>query len=49
MLLGSPHHADEYQQNRKLYETHVPISNAERVILAAGSAVTALLDPYRGG
>ncbi|KAI9284184.1 coenzyme Q biosynthesis protein Coq4-domain-containing protein [Umbelopsis sp. AD052] len=44
-----PHHAEEYQRNnKKLYETHIPISNAERVILAAGSAVTALLDPYRG-
>ncbi|KAJ2959719.1 hypothetical protein NQZ79_g4884 [Umbelopsis isabellina] len=39
---------DDYQQPGQLYETHVPISNAQRVILAAGSAVTALVDPYRG-
>ncbi|KAI9472225.1 MAG: ubiquinone biosynthesis protein Coq4 [Benjaminiella poitrasii] len=35
-------------KNKKLYETHIPISNIERTILAAGSAITALNNPLRG-
>ncbi|KAI7893956.1 ubiquinone biosynthesis protein Coq4 [Mucor mucedo] len=39
----------EHRSNgKKLYETHVPISNIERTVLTVASAVTALNDPYRG-
>ena len=34
---------------KKLYETHIPIPFKQRALLAAGSALTALLDPLRGG
>ncbi|KAI9313278.1 ubiquinone biosynthesis protein Coq4 [Dichotomocladium elegans] len=33
---------------RKLYETHIPITAPQRVMLAVGSAFAALADPLRG-
>ncbi|KAI8876018.1 coenzyme Q biosynthesis Coq4 [Backusella circina FSU 941] len=38
----------QYNNDKKLYETHIPISTVEKTILTVGSAVTALNDPLRG-
>ncbi|KAL0098249.1 ubiquinone biosynthesis protein Coq4 [Phycomyces blakesleeanus] len=37
-----------HRQITKLYETHVPVSTPEKVVLAVGSAFTALINPLRG-
>lgn len=37
--------ANENQQ--KLYDSHIPLTNLQRVLLAAGSSLTAIVDPYR--
>lgn len=34
-------------ENHKLYPSHIPLTNLQRVLLAAGSSLTAILDPYR--
>lgn len=36
------------QRAKSLYPGHVPLSSAERVLLAAGSAIKSLADPRRG-
>jgi len=33
--------------NQKLYDSHIPLSNLQRVLLAVGSSLTAIVDPYR--
>lgn len=33
---------------RRMYSTHIPLSRFQKVLLAAGSSVTAIIDPYRG-
>ncbi|KAI8378681.1 ubiquinone biosynthesis protein Coq4 [Choanephora cucurbitarum] len=38
----------EYRNQKKLYETHIPISNIERTVLTIGSAFAALNNPLRG-
>lgn len=45
----STHSIDHRIPKKKLYETHVPISNIERGVLTVASAITALRDPLRGG
>ncbi|KAI9308438.1 coenzyme Q biosynthesis protein Coq4-domain-containing protein [Cunninghamella echinulata] len=38
----------DMKKKNLLYETHIPISGIERSVLAVGSAIAALRDPYRG-
>lgn len=33
--------------NNKLYDDHIPLSNFQKALLAVGSSVTAIIDPYR--
>ncbi|XP_003378966.1 ubiquinone biosynthesis protein coq-4 [Trichinella spiralis] len=33
----------------KLYPTHIPTTGLQKAILASGSALTAILSPWRGG
>ncbi|KAI7851837.1 ubiquinone biosynthesis protein Coq4 [Circinella umbellata] len=40
--------SNNIDSQKKLYETHIPIPFQQRALLAAGSALTALLDPLRG-
>lgn len=36
------------QQNQhKLYDSHIPLSNLQKALLAVGSSITAIVDPYR--
>ncbi|CAG2164361.1 unnamed protein product, partial [Oppiella nova] len=39
------HRSDEKIIN--LYETHIPTTNAQKVMLSVGSAIAAITDPYR--
>lgn len=34
-------------QYQKLYDSHIPLTNLQKVLLAVGSSFTAILDPYR--
>lgn len=33
--------------SHKLYDNHIPLTNLQKVLLAAGSSITAIIDPYR--
>lgn len=35
------------QQQQKLYDSHIPLSNLQKALLAVGSSITAIIDPYR--
>lgn len=32
---------------QKLYDSHIPLTNLQKLLLAAGSSLTAIIDPYR--
>lgn len=34
-------------QSQKLYDEHIPLTSLQKVLLAVGSGVTAIIDPYR--
>lgn len=39
----------DVEETYQLYESHVPTSRMQKVLLTAGSALTALYDPTRAG
>lgn len=49
-LFSSTSYLSQHQQQgsvEKLYESHIPLTNLQKVLLAAGSSLTSIIDPYR--
>lgn len=38
---------ENFAEQEKLYDSHIPLSGLQKVLLAVGSSVTAIIDPYR--
>lgn len=41
------HLTSDASQHQKLYESHIPLTNLQRILLAVGSSITSIVDPYR--